>query len=266
MKGRMSLGEKSEHVLRFIIGARNPRVAAELRRYGFSEGDLREGWQLLHEAAGISRPVAGRPTETDATVATLDDWENEWFPVVRAVLERHHPHLSELIFDNLSQTSGPGVALSVATLLERIEQMALGAEPYGAEGVIARQKLESRGFSDTVIASAKDLRDALGRLASIEVPDRDQKTAFDRAEGALWAWYAEWRRLARVAITNRSLLRQLGLSARGERTGGSEGGPETADDASVTEATGDLATEPTAPAARPLPMPLGDEGQGQAVP
>jgi hypothetical protein len=45
-----------------------------------------------------------------------------------------------------------------------------------------------------------------------------RRAALARAEAAVWAWYLEWSQIARVAVTQRASLRELGLLSvrRGE--------------------------------------------------
>jgi hypothetical protein len=50
-------------------------------------------------------------------------FENTWFPVTRATLEHRYPALNALFFMNLTQTTGVGVAVTVATFLTRLAQL-----------------------------------------------------------------------------------------------------------------------------------------------
>src|SRR6478752_755743 len=58
----ISIGNKAERVLRLLIGVRNPRVAAALAGYGFSEQTIQEGWDLL-QALGRRPGLLGHPTQ-----------------------------------------------------------------------------------------------------------------------------------------------------------------------------------------------------------
>jgi len=58
-------------------------------------------------------------------------------------------------------------------------------------------------------------------------------------EAAMWAWYLEWSQIARVAIKQRSLLKELGFLAA--RRGGED------------DNEGDSATSPGGPASTPAP-------------
>jgi hypothetical protein len=64
-----------------------------------------------------------------------------------------------------------------------------------------------------VIVEARSLLSTLGKVAPPQVPFsiEEQKTELARAEDSMCAWYLEWSAMARVAIKQRSLLRQLGF-------------------------------------------------------
>ena len=57
----------------------------------------------------------------------------------------------------------------------------------------------------------------------------------------MWAWYLEWSTIARRAITDRRLLRQLGFLHH------SKSEPAVADEATETEVEGDVPSATTPP-------------------
>ncbi len=217
---RLSLGDKSFRVIRFLLGIRNPRIATALAGYGFKQEDRDEGWALLH-ALGKGRlevlPSAPRDMET---LLKLDAWENHWFPIAQAALERRFPAVSALFFLNLAQTEGPAVAISVRTFVDRYAELGAAGptNKYGAEAPKALELLVSRGVTAAVLAEAQVLLTALTQVAPVEtLPSAEQQQQdVEQAEAALWAWYLEWSQIARVAVKQRSLLRELGfLATRG---------------------------------------------------
>ena len=148
-----------------------------------------------------------------AALAALEAWEDQWFPVARAALRRHHPTIAAEVFLNLAQTEGPSVVLSVSTFLDRLVALADARGGYGKKGVAARRLLESRGLTKKVLGDARDLLEKLQPMAPAgEIPDvatvGEQTKA---AEDALWSWYLEWSAIARVAVKSRPLLRELGF-------------------------------------------------------
>ena len=210
--GRMSFAEKSERVARFLIGLRDKAVVAQLRRFKFTDKDLKEGWALL-QAAGVA-PTGGTTSDSENLIRQIDEFENLWFPVVSATLQRRFPATHAILFNNLSQTTGPAVAVTVGTLLERVEMMAKGVGAYGPEGQAAYAAIQGRGFTSEVIDGARAL---LARLSEIMPEDGSdaQEAAAEKAEADLWNWYLEWSEISRSASLTRSQLRSLGfLKAR----------------------------------------------------
>lgn len=208
--GKLSIGQKAERLLKLLLGLRNARVAESLRQYGFSDAELAEGWRLL-QALTEGRLLQRGPAKQDpALLQKLDGWENRWFPIASASLQARFPQAHEYLFLNLTQTEGPGVVISVGTFVQRLEK--LPTEPsLGAAGAQARELLSSRGLTQATVQEAKQLLELLGSTApahATPVLDPAQQAA---AEQAMWAWYLEWGEIARVAVTDRKLLREMGF-------------------------------------------------------
>lgn len=76
----------------------------------------------------------------------------------------------------------------------------------------------------------------------------EQEAALEAAEAAMWGWYLEWSKIARIAIKQRPLLRQLGfLSVR--RGSEEEETEEPAPSATTSSATPSPTSSPGAGAA-----------------
>ena len=203
---RLTTGQKAQRVIRFLLGMRRPRIAGALFSYGFTQETLDEGWTLLRSLVGEKLATPAPPSAPDpALLQRLDDWENKWFVVAEASLKRHHPEVRDVLFLNLSRTSGPEVAVSVNTLLQRFEALAAGS----ADEQAAHALLVSRGLSQDVVAEAKAMLEEVGAIADAPVPLVDE-AAIAAAEDAMWAWYLEWGAIARLAINDGRLLRLLG--------------------------------------------------------
>src|SRR5690606_24142737 len=181
---RLTIGQKSERVLRFLRGLSEPRGAAARLPYGFSQADWDEGWQLLREAAGSRLAVSVPPPPDPTVLQQLDAWENRWFPVVGASLRRRHPEVFEKLFLNLSQADGLEVTMTVSTLLSRLEEL-----QQSPEGKAPLALLEKRGFTAAQRAEAEALLQQFGRIVP-ESPTAEQAAEErERAEAALWDWY-----------------------------------------------------------------------------
>jgi len=175
--------------------------------FGFTQADMDEGWRLFQAATGtkLAKPRYQPPDPT--VLARLDEWENRWYPIVQATLERHLPDVAERVFLNLAQASGVEVTVSVSALVGRLRQLERDDTERSRE---ARALLAKRGLSEAVLAEPEAL---LSRFQTLPEPAPEEPAEEDRsaAEDAMWAWYLEWSTVARQAITERSLLRSLGF-------------------------------------------------------
>src|SRR5690606_13603021 len=121
---RMSLEERSERLVRFLMGLRDPEVAAAMREHGFTEEDRREGYRLLEAHTADTLPdVPVRRERYQDPLKRLDAFENHWFPIVDASLRNRFPAAHEWTFHDLGQTSGTKVVVSVRLFLDRIETL-----------------------------------------------------------------------------------------------------------------------------------------------
>ena len=220
---KQATGGKAQRVLRFLLGLSHPRIAAVLVGHGFSQDDLDEGWRLLRELRTVRLdPSAPDPPTAQETVALLDRWENEWFPVARATLRRHFPKQEQAVFHRIGQTQGNEVVLSVSAFLARIDGL-----PLVPDGKKALELLRRRGLTPAVMSEARQLLTRLREppgMEHVEVgspPPPDPRAEWPAREAALWGWYLEWGSIAQKKIKDRNLLRQLGFlaSARGSRAG-----------------------------------------------
>ncbi len=203
---RLTIGQKANRVLKFLLGMRHRQVTGAMAVHGFGPEELDAGWQLLRELVG-DRLAFDRPDNSTAeAIAELDAWENRWFPILRASLTRHFPEAAETIFFNLRQTEGPQVVVGVDTLLQRIRQ---AGEADDGDALLAL--LASRGLTEKEMRRAAAL---VTRLAGYTQPEEsvdDVSDAVREAEDRLWAWYREWSTIARSVVTDRRLLRAMGF-------------------------------------------------------
>lgn len=209
----LTLGDKTFRTIRFLVGLRNPRIATALASYGFKQDDMVEGWDLINALGrGKLAFLPAGPRDT-ATLLKLDAWENQWFPIAQAALERRFPAVSARFFLNLVQTEGPEVAITVRTFVERYAELVAGDDKYGADAKSAQQLLAKRGVTPDVVAEATGLLTQLTHVAEPADPisTDEQEAELEKAEAAMWAFYLEWSKIARIAIKQRPLLRQLGF-------------------------------------------------------
>jgi hypothetical protein len=179
-----------------------------------------------------------------------------WFPIAQAALDRRFPATSARFFLNLVQTEGPEVAITVRTFVDRYDELVAADQKYGAEGPKAQQLLNARGVTPVVVADAKAMLAALTQIAkpTETVSDTEQAAELEEAEAAMWAWYLEWSKIARIAIKQRLLLKELGFLASSRRGGSDDEEVDpTAPAAATTPTTSPNATPATTPASATPP-------------
>jgi hypothetical protein len=239
---------KAYRVLGFIWGLRNPAVVRALAPYGFSPEVLVEGGEYMQHFSNVC--LSG----TDPTVAVeerltrrLDEFENQWFPIAKAALSRHHPALGEAFFANLSQSQGKGTTFGLMTFVSRLETLAEGEAPFGADGPVARALLAERGITAEVEAEAHALVEEVYSIAP-EEKAASNNAERDEAEADLWAWYLEWSAVARAVIKDKATLRSLGFRKR-SRAGSDEEDSSDDEQDAAPALSGDGASAGALPAA-----------------
>ncbi len=224
---RLTFGQKGERVLKLFIALRNPRVAQALQSHGFGNDDLNEGWQLLRalSVAKLEERTPQKQSVSPSLIERLDAFENLWFPIAAATLQRRYPAAHARLFNNLSQTEGPAVAVSVATFIDRLDHLEKDERGNGwAEGKAARELLTRRGLVAKVVDEAKAMLKELPQIepmptVATTTPDSEH---YKQAESALWAWYLEWSGVARASIKDSRLLRLLGFEKGSHHNGKSD--------------------------------------------
>ncbi len=209
------------------MGLRNRRVQAALARYGLTQEHVTRGHQLLRAATLAT--LTPRSLPKNKSTKLLDEFENLWFPIVRATLANNLPDIGEWLFANLAQTEGLDVVTSVGAFVQRLELLASGDSPFEGRGVDAVALLAERSFDDQVLS---DVREILDGLSDFE-PSTESSVEADveTAETEMWSWYLEWSTIARTVIKERSLLRALGFLKASRRSGSDD----EADDAAPEE-------------------------------
>jgi hypothetical protein len=206
---RFSPIDKAQRVLLLLLGIEHAEVAVALTAHGFGECDREEGWRLLRNLKDASldkRPTASRPLPH----LVLDAWENRWFPVIQATLERHYPHVAEYVFLNVRQTRGIQVHFSVGQVVSRLRK--LESEAPVADARAARDLLVRRGLTELVLREIEEQINAAWELPE-NAPCPGPAHDGEAAEAALWSWYLEWSRIVRAEVKDRRVLRALGFHA-----------------------------------------------------
>lgn len=225
-----NIHSKARRVLDFIMGARDPKVWRALGPYGFSRSVMGEAVVLLKRATTLSlQGGTDEPFTEEGVAARMDAFENLWFPIAKSTLLRHHPKVSEALFENITRSRGRGTTFGLITFLTRLGAMSEGAAPFGDEGKVARDLLTERGLTPAVAAQGRALVEEIAdKRPEVTPPNREDQ---EEALAALWAWYLEWSGIARAVIKDRSMLRTLGF----RQTRATDPSPEDASDEEEAE-------------------------------
>ena len=224
----ITVGQKANRVLAFLLGLTNKRALAAMQLHGFGPSDAEDGWRLMRALSDYRFNQSPGPV-SPKVVDAVDAWENRWYEIIDVSLTRNFPAVRDKVLLNLSQTEGPPVLLSVQTLVARID--ALVAPEASDEDRAAHALLQKRGVNAGTLAEVKGLLASAQQAGTVDdtvsAPDAETGTA---AEDAMWAWYLEWSTIARRAISDRRMLRALGFLPRKSKAG-EEPADEPADDA-----------------------------------
>jgi hypothetical protein len=219
---RTTPAQKLSLALRLLIGMKHSAVREALRPHGFQQETLDDGWRLL-VAAGRDDPSAPTPSDRDGGVdeagpavdPKLVAFQERWFPVARIVLRVHLRETPKHLSVPLRVNEGLASALSVSWFLRRLRALAESADPNDRN---AREVLRARGLTDEVESEGREL---VAQSAHKVAAPASRGYAFNEtALAALWTWYLEWQGLARTVISNKNLLRALGLASTSGRPTG----------------------------------------------
>lgn len=204
---RLTVNQKAHRVLQFLLGLRLPSALKALQRHGFTDADLREGWERLQALSTVPSGIDEESLDTGALEAVAE-FESTWLPVARVCLQRHYPKVATWLFKGLHDThrSSP---LHVGEFLDRVAALREGS-PADLPSRAAYDLLVQRGLDEQIVKNTRELiaesQQSVPRPAVL--PDaREQHSV----QHALWAWYLEWSALARIAIKDRRVLRALGF-------------------------------------------------------
>ncbi len=204
MMPKMTLGQKAQRLLTFLMGVRHADIAHTLAKHGFNQQELDQGWRLLRKVAGERLNATPHSSSRPEDIALLQHWSATWFPIAKAALIHHYPNANVVLFRNIQRSQGFEVVFAVETFLERLALL-----PENVRGLLQR-----RGLDDT---TTQDARDLLLRISQVKSSQLSSCPRDKNAERAMWAFYKEWSSIARAVIANKTHLRTLGFQPRTRR-------------------------------------------------
>ncbi len=205
-------------------------IRATLAARGYTDDDHREGWRLLHDAAGFSPQtntpgaalVASLDESVRAAIIQVDAVDEPLVRILRASLGRRFPKQADFVLDGVQATQGAGAVIVVATLLDRLDALA-SSPSRSATRVEDRKALDlvaQRGYGPERLAELRALvKKAQASPAAPTATDAAPATDGARAAAlvALHGWWKEWSEVARAIIRRRDHLILLGLARRAAR-------------------------------------------------
>ncbi|MEP7126395.1 MAG: hypothetical protein ABJE95_36025 [Byssovorax sp.] len=210
-----------------LLGAlsTNRAIRAAFARRGYTQVVHEHGWQLALKASGYRRttPIVFDSPEATSAIATIDSWDEPTFRVARAALAGEFPEQCQLVFQDLQPQTGIAAVVSVTTFLNRLDVLENDKDRKATRKVdqAALAKLAARGITPAERERMRKLL-AVAQRSSAEAP-MDAASAVDpaieaaelrAAKVAVYAWYAEWREVAKADIKRRDHLIQLGVAQR----------------------------------------------------
>jgi len=207
---KLTTNGKAARVLRFLMGARNPRIRQQLQPYGFGEPQLEQGWVLLRHVAEVRGTYQPRIPKDPTITNACDDWRSRWFAIAQASLRRNYPAVETWLFNGLQAGQADLSTVTVPLFVERVRQLSAADAPV-ADAKAARDLLTQRGLTDAVLAMVDPWVAQLAKFAGELPPPPVPTETESAAQDALWNWYLEWSGIVRAAIQDRSLLRELGF-------------------------------------------------------
>ncbi len=215
---RKTLPQKGVRVVEFLLGLRYRDIAEIMAGRGLDDAELDKGWSLVRGlVAGRATPKPGH--DGPQLLAALATWQREHFVILEDTLRRHYPAVHAKVCDRLPRSDGLHNIIAMATLLDRLDEIARPVVEGGMEdGPAALALLAKRGTGPEALAS---LRASVDRVKSPDFDALDDEIDPDVAaasEQAMWDWYLEWSLQARVAIKDQRMLAALGFRRRGSES------------------------------------------------
>jgi hypothetical protein len=210
-----------QRALKFSRGVgTNRAIRSIMQQRGFGPAVHNELWRLLQETSGRKSPNAAEtfdPTVAEAIVF-VDPYDEIIIEIIDASVAPRFPDQAAYLRQGLKAATGMGGVLNVNTLLLRATDLEKSPERKTTRKTdqAALDLLAERGINPELRAKLAERIKVATSGAEVEPVDQASVEAADesyvRALGALYGFYDEWSRIARVAVKRRDYLMQLGLA------------------------------------------------------
>ncbi len=245
----LKLGRTNEIVARAIIfvavAGTSERVRAELMTKGYTVRVRAQFWACIHEVCQF-RQGASSAQLVRATTQQISSMMPSLLRVSRASLKNDYPEQHDFVFENLEPGSGTSSLVGMKMFLDRLDQLESGNDREATRKADseALDKLAERG---TTPEERQRLRGLL-TIALIGLDDTVAVATPATAEAMkrLAGMVEEWTEIARVVVSHRSDLIQLGVIRRRKAR---------KQDQVIVAPPMEVGSAPMAPAPTPTAMP-----------
>lgn len=194
----------------FSIGvAKYPAIAAVLGQKGYNQAENDYAWQRLSKLGALPS-VGGTAGVSDQQVSDavieLDAWDEPNFGIIRAVTNRFYPKLIDVIFKDLEPKQGPEAVLSVATMLDRLDELAASTDPDAGPLL---KLLSDRSYTKVERTRLRGLVEMVTTFTPVTlVTDAERVQILTE----LYDWITDWSTTAHALIKRRQHLIALGVA------------------------------------------------------
>jgi len=199
-------------------------IREALEKMGYSETEHQLGWMLLFLVMGWQPPwqAPTLPPETPQkkAIRELTRWVEAYLPLAKLALAGKYPEYGRYLFERVKYEGRHTVVAVIVALLSEVRILREGTRPnreaVGETERAAIALLEERGILGPEIeARLQALADQAMELAPPTPPGTvlSEEAYLDYVE-QFQKWLREWRKIARLCITDRRHLIRLGLARR----------------------------------------------------
>jgi hypothetical protein len=201
----------------------DPVIKTELRKVGFTDEDLKQGWMLVLKAS-TTPGTAVRFTPDAGPVADavekVDAWQSSMFTRAHGALRRLHPAQDAFVFADVVGDASTLPVAAVSAFLDRLDALENSPERKATRKAdhAALATLDKRGVTKEERKQAKQLVHLIETTSAPEVTG--EPPPVDGRMSALidvYAWVQDWTDSARSVITRRDHLIRLGIGKRRSR-------------------------------------------------
>jgi len=243
---RETLEQTPARVMAFLFGVgTRPTVRADISTLGYTDAVHEDGWVRFKAVGNLSVEQRRLDEHVIGALTELDSSDELYYRLIGACLTPF-PELKKVVLEGITPVVGPGAALNMGTMLERMDKLEETDEGRQALARLAAAKIDKAER----VRMAKLVKVAMSAPAESAFPTDD--AAFEQALLSLREWYVEWSEIARIVVRRRDHLIALGLASR-RSGGGTTDEMDVVDDTPFINDPSPFLTDPADPDKDPEP-------------